>query len=299
MPLCHGIHSEDLRWAIVNMQKYLTINNIIIIPKLGSGQWNWFSLFITRKVVFSTHLRNPEADQHSWKVVIERWIHSHFYLWQSDFVLVPRSLYWKVQQCIHWWAPADIIGLLRQLCPVLQYGEHWRKHVLLSKKCVVHGSSVISCSMTTLLTQITKQAREHCIKKRAEYVHWIGTCYMSGQLVFIDESSFDHQTTSKGQGWVLNTPCLYIWSGSWPYRPECGWTLLQHLWVSIPTLFISPVQILTTLRGFFSGNYLMMRTHISRFAESHYAKYAELCLKAGVEPDHHAMPPEAQKEDTK
>ncbi|KIJ52296.1 hypothetical protein M422DRAFT_89347, partial [Sphaerobolus stellatus SS14] len=53
------------------------------------------------------------------------------------------------------------------------------------------------------MKKITKVACEHCAQKQAEYVQCIGSNYLSEQLVFVDESSFNQRTTYRGYGWAL------------------------------------------------------------------------------------------------
>ena len=57
---------------------------------------------------------------------------------------------------------------------------------------------MIVCS----LPQVTRVAMERSLEKRAEYIARIGQ-YDPKQLVFVDESSVDRQTTYRGRAWSL------------------------------------------------------------------------------------------------
>ena len=51
-------------------------------------------------------------------------------------------------------------------------------------------------------SQITKVAAERSVEKRGEYLARISQ-YTAGQLVFVDESSVDRQTTYRGRAWSV------------------------------------------------------------------------------------------------
>ena len=53
------------------------------------------------------------------------------------------------------------------------------------------------------IAQVTRNAAERSVRKRAKFTFKIGTRYTSRQLVFVDESAADRRTTCRGYAWAL------------------------------------------------------------------------------------------------
>ena len=60
----------------------------------------------------------------------------------------------------------------------------------------------VNMIMFSLFPQITHVAAERSAEKRLKYITRIGK-YHPEQLVFVDESSVDRQTTYRGRAWSI------------------------------------------------------------------------------------------------
>ena len=64
------------------------------------------------------------------------------------------------------------------------------------------GSSSLSHCTSDALFQLSREVMERSAELRADFAAHIGT-YDPDQLVFVDESAVDRQTTYRGRAWAI------------------------------------------------------------------------------------------------